>query len=644
MMDARSRLFAAIGLAAAGLLVPLAQPVADAGAPPVAEQTFAITGAGNSHGVGLSQRGARGRALAGQSYTDILNFYFSNHPLGSVATSTIDIRVILANDTIPTLDKPARVTARLGRWTSALFPGLTFAADSYLDVVQDGVGGWQANVVDSVGAPLASAAVTTTVVMQPADSTTLFEMRYRDWIPSHRLNRGQISIRPRSTGLQTLNILNLETYLRGVIACEMPSSYPVEALRAQAIAARGEALVNINPTANFDTYPYNIDMVYGGTDCETSATNKAVNDTAGIVVLNSKGKPADTVFHDTAGGSTESNEYAWPSTTGALIDTPISYQRGRLDVDANGVPYEAGSPTLNWSAGEITLSQLSAILAADSRTNVGTLTSFEFKRGVSGRVYQAVLTGSAATKSVSGAIFKSAYNKAPVSGTLKSTAFWFEPLAPPDPVAPPTVISRAPAPGATGVNRRAVVEVGFSEAVSGVSGTTLRLVDNATGTRLSASVSYDAAAMKARLVPAALLPAGKLLRVELRTGIAAAGSGLGLEPESWTFRVVNDSVAPTVVSARTAAGSRTVYRSSAFKVVFSEPVVNVGPTTVRLRNVSSGTWVGASVSYDAKTMTATLTPTSLLRSGKTYKLVVKPGIWDLAGNSAVSYSWKFVVR
>jgi stage II sporulation protein D len=608
---------------------------------PPPEPTFKITGGGNAHGVGMSQRGARGRALAGQTHEQILRFYYSDHPITTVNTSAMDIRVLLATETVPTASKPVRITARQAGWTSTLFEAYQqpFPVNSYLDVVSNGAGGWLANAWDSAGTLLDSASLVSDVVMLPAQAATQFEMNYRDNIPRHNLNRGRMRIRVMPSGaLQTINILNIETYLRGVVACEMSSGYPVEALRAQAVASRGYAMTKIKSTGHFDIHSYRINQVYGGAGCETTRTNNAVADTTGKIVTTSKGGPAETIFHDTAGGATESSEYAWPSDTG-VPGAKKSFQRGRIDVDPNGVPYEAGAPSLYWEAGEVTLSQLSDIMAKSSKTNVGQLYSFEFKRGVSGRVYQATLIGSAGTKSVSGAIFKNVFDRNTSGPTLRSTLFYFEPLT------APQLVSQTPPPGATNVHRRAAVELTFSEPVMGVSGTTLRIFDAASGTRISGKVSYDAVGLKARFVADSLLPAGKLLRVDVRTGVAALSGGASLEPASWTFRVTSDATRPTVTTAKTGAGSTTrVYRDSVFKVKFSEPVVNVTTTTVRLRNVSNGTWVPAKVTYDPATRTATLRPNKPLAKGKTYRLVVRTGVQDLAGNSAVKFTWRFRVR
>ena len=82
----------------------------------------------------MSQWGARGRAQAGQTYDQILTFYYTG-----VDFSTIDgtqpIRVRLGKSFWPTATKPARVTGHIGGWQSASFPGMTFAQGSYVEMV-----------------------------------------------------------------------------------------------------------------------------------------------------------------------------------------------------------------------------------------------------------------------------------------------------------------------------------------------------------------------------------------------------------------------------------------------------------------------------------------------------------------------------
>ncbi len=99
----------------------------------------------------------------------------------------------------------------------------------------------------------------------------------------------------------------LERYVRGVISAEMPSSWPMAALEAQAIASRTYALTSDAGGSRFDVYSDTRSQMYLGVAAETAATNSAVAATAGQVVLY-QGKPAATYFFSSSGGMTENIE------------------------------------------------------------------------------------------------------------------------------------------------------------------------------------------------------------------------------------------------------------------------------------------------------------------------------------------------
>ena len=151
----------------------------------------------------------------------------------------------------------------------------------------------------------------------------------------------------------------------------MPSTWPEAARTAQTIAARSYAAYRLRPgVGTFDVYPDTRSQVYRGVRVETGAANKVIADTSGQV-LRGGAAVANALFHSTGGGATEHNENVFVSATGAKLAGPVSYLRGSPDRDANGVPYDAGAPYATWKTKTYTLAQLSAILAADPRTNVG---------------------------------------------------------------------------------------------------------------------------------------------------------------------------------------------------------------------------------------------------------------------------------
>ena len=92
--------------------------------------------------------------------------------------------------------------------------------------------------------------------------------------------RGSLEVRRSGSGLMAVNALGLEDYVRGVVARESPSTWPAEALKAQAVAARTYAITTAKPGAAFDQYADVRSQVYGGVGAETTATDAAVAATA----------------------------------------------------------------------------------------------------------------------------------------------------------------------------------------------------------------------------------------------------------------------------------------------------------------------------------------------------------------------------
>jgi SpoIID/LytB domain protein len=176
----------------------------------------------------------------------------------------------------------------------------------------------------------------------------------------------------------------LERYVRGVVAAEMPSGWPLAALEAQAVASRTYALTSHAGGSRFDVYSDTRSQVYRGVAAETAATNTAVNATAGQIVLYA-GKPAVTYFFASSGGMTEDVQNAFPGSE------PEPWLRGVPD------PYEGTSQ--NW--------KLDLSFASTARRLHGLFKgSFRgievLKRGVSPRILSARVLGSTGAVVVSG--------------------------------------------------------------------------------------------------------------------------------------------------------------------------------------------------------------------------------------------------
>ena len=130
---------------------------------------------------------------------------------------------------------------------------------------------------------------------------------------SDRAYREIIEIYPKAgQGFQVINRISLEAYLAGVIPSEMQSSWPMEALEAQAIVARTYALSKMGQyeSQGFDVSDNVSSQVYGGLRAEDDRTNAAVIQTAGQVLKNN-GRILPVAFSAQCGGHTQDYEEAW---------------------------------------------------------------------------------------------------------------------------------------------------------------------------------------------------------------------------------------------------------------------------------------------------------------------------------------------
>ena len=115
--------------------------------------------------------------------------------------------------------------------------------------------------------------------------------------------RGTIDINVLTSGLTAVNKISLEQYLYGVMPKEMPDTWPAEALKAQAVAARTFALYSLHKheAEGFDLCASTHCQVYGGETVESVNATAAVDATRGETLLY-KGKPIYASFHTTSGG------------------------------------------------------------------------------------------------------------------------------------------------------------------------------------------------------------------------------------------------------------------------------------------------------------------------------------------------------
>lgn len=125
--------------------------------------------------------------------------------------------------------------------------------------------------------------------------------------------RGSTCVLHTGDGLTAVNYVDLEYYLYSVVGSEMPDGWSLEALKAQAVAARSYVLYQRQNSANaiFDVGDTTSWQVYGGVEEETASTRAAVDATRDQVLIYGQQGIIDAVFHACAGGYTENVEDVW---------------------------------------------------------------------------------------------------------------------------------------------------------------------------------------------------------------------------------------------------------------------------------------------------------------------------------------------
>lgn len=273
-------------------------------APPAAipgEALFVVSGKGYGHGVGMSQYGAYGMAKAGDTYDEILRHYYTGVELGPAPTT--EVRVLLAEGRrAVTLASTAPFTIRDATGEIYRLPAGPLTLRTNLELPT------------SEG----TAVAVSPLVVRPAKATPLSL--------DGRLYRGRLQVTAQGAFLQVVNFAGLESYLQGVVAGEMPHSWPLDALRAQAVAARSYALANLVKGKPFDLYADVRSQVYLGVAGEKPRTTEAVLSTAGEVVLYG-GRVASTLYFSTSGGKTASAADVFGVSVPYLVSRPDPWDK-----------------------------------------------------------------------------------------------------------------------------------------------------------------------------------------------------------------------------------------------------------------------------------------------------------------------------
>jgi stage II sporulation protein D len=357
----------------------LAMTAAVLAAAPAAQAAtkLTITGAGFGHGIGMSQYGAYGYSLHLKDYGFILGHYYTGTALGQLSANP-EVKVLLQSGR-----KSVSFTGAVAAGAQKLDVAKTYTVTRGATglILSDATG---AQVGTTPGPLRADAAVGQSLRVSGTSTPGIHAGLYR----------GSLLISASGSRLMAVNALPLEDYVRGVVSGESPSAWPVEALKAQAVAARTYAITAHAGGGAFDQYADTRSQVYRGVAGETPSTDAAVQATAGQVVTYG-GQPVTTYFFSTSGGETEDVENSFVGSA------PKPWLKAVQD------PFDNVSPKHRWGPFRFTAKQVQSKLR---RYLDGRFRRIKvLQRGVSPRVVRAQVVGTGGVTNVTGPQLRSAF-------------------------------------------------------------------------------------------------------------------------------------------------------------------------------------------------------------------------------------------
>lgn len=264
-----------------------------------------------------------------------------------------------------------------------------------------------------------------TLLFVPASEASSFALGKRSY-------RGSLRLRRHDGALAAVNELDLEDYLVGVVPGEIGRRLDprmLEAVKAQAVVARTYAIRGIGQYGA--SKPWDLrddvrDQVYEGRGGEDPLCTRAVKETRGRVLLDRHGRPVDSYYHSTSGGSTADVAAVWP---GKIVRP---YLRGIDDTAPDGRAWGAWSPsaawTENWPEGVAHESVRASLREAMGKPcDPGPVNSLAISaHDPSGRVRKLVVTGRKGVCEVVGDRVRWALKRPGGAGILRSARFTLE--------------------------------------------------------------------------------------------------------------------------------------------------------------------------------------------------------------------------
>jgi stage II sporulation protein D len=279
----------------------------------VTSTTYVIRGRGWGHGVGMGQWGAYGQAKRGVPYKKILSHYYPGTKLAEAPTASV--RVLLAES--------RRAVSVASEAPFQLMDGkgeiYDLAPGSY-----------------STGAGFA-VALDPALPPETLPGPLTFLRGKEPLLLGAKPYRGNFQFQRVHGRLQVVNVLGIDPYIRGVVSEEVPDDWPLEVVKAQAVAARSYALAQA--AGRSILYSDTRSQVYGGIEAESDVGDRAVAATARQVLM-FDGKVATTFFFSSSGGRTADVEDVF------IGGPPVPYLVSVPDPDDRLSPHHRWGPVV----------------------------------------------------------------------------------------------------------------------------------------------------------------------------------------------------------------------------------------------------------------------------------------------------------
>jgi peptidoglycan hydrolase-like amidase len=390
------------------------------------EPTITFFGGGWGHGIGLSQYGAYGRAVAGHSYEEILAHYYAGttlRPIDDFLADQVKVRVDVRSSIA--VSTPL---SQVGSWEVEVFAGATAIGTSTRPITAAWNGSrWTATFTDPgtgvttdlCDGKAACAGSALAIALGPSERVVLEQFENGPNLGEYR--SGRIVLHPASvatakgmpgrcgsgTSFCVVHDVGFDEYIYGIQ--EVPTSWPAAAMAAQAVAARSYAASRItarNASSGwrepFDVYEDTNDQVYtgfarsgacGGWCAAVDSTNRNVVTYGGAV--------AETFYSSSNGGYSAEPQDVWAggSPRPYLRATPDEFDGNSANPNAARVYEYSVADVSRW------LNSYSDPITGD-QLHVGTVGSIEIEAPPSGRVTYAsvVIHGTAKSTSVEGRV------------------------------------------------------------------------------------------------------------------------------------------------------------------------------------------------------------------------------------------------